>query len=122
MSIQFTTRVDGSTLFVCASGFDDSLVDVKNYGMGVLTACLENNVSNVLCDETDLEYRLGTFDTYYAGEFLAEHVPKLSRAAIVCHPAHLDSASFFENVVVNRGLTLRVFTDIDTAKCWLSVP
>jgi hypothetical protein len=34
----------------------------------------------------------------------------------------LDSASFFENVVVNRGLTLRVFTDIDTAKCWLSVP
>ncbi len=119
MAIQYTTRVEEGTLFVQASGFDESLDEVEAYGMGVLTATLESGVVHVFCDETALEYRLGTLDTYRAGEFLSTHVPGVAKVAIVCNPASLADASFFEDVVVNRGLTLRVFTDATIALQWL---
>jgi len=119
MSIRFTTRVDGDILRVRASGFDESLADVQGYGMAILDACRLSGATRVLCDETALEYRLGTLDTYQAGEFLATHVPAVAKVAIVCNPASLYDAKFFEDVVVNRGLTLRVFTDTETATRWL---
>ena len=122
MSIQYTMRVDGETLFVTASGFDESLDEVQRYGMSVLSASQQHGVNRVLCDETDLEYRLGTFDTYQAGEFLSQHVPAVAKVAIVCNPRHLSDAQFFEDVVVNRGLTFRLFIDRETAMRWLVEP
>ena len=119
MAIHYTTKVEGETLFVQASGFDESRDEVEDYGKGILDASLQSGVSRVFCDETNLEYRLGTLDTYRAGEFLSTHVPALAKVAIVCNPACLADASFFENVVVNRGLTLRVFTDAEIARRWL---
>jgi len=74
----------------------------------------------VFCDETALEYRLGTFDTYQAAEFIAENVPALAKVALVCNAKFMSDASFFEDVVVNRGLTLRFFTDPEVAMRWLS--
>ncbi len=119
MSIRYTTRVDGGTLFVTASGFDENLDEVKAYGMGVLGASQQSGVYRVLCDETALEYRLGTFDTYQAGQFLSQHVPAVAKVAIVCHPEYLSDARFFEDVVVNRGLRFRLFIDRECALNWL---
>jgi hypothetical protein len=119
MAIQYTTKVDGNTLFVSASGFDESLADVTEYGMGVLNACQQAGIHHVLCDETALEYRLGTFDNFRAGEFLSLNVPAISKIAIVCNPLFCSDASFFEDVVVNRGLRLRFFTDTKAAAGWL---
>jgi hypothetical protein len=119
MSIQYTTRVDGETLFVYASGFDESIDDVQGYGMGIISASQESGVTCVFCDETALEYRLGTIDTFQAGEFISHNVPAVAKVAIVCNPRFISDASFFEDVVVNRGLTLRVFTDSEVAMHWL---
>ncbi|ACF43882.1 conserved hypothetical protein [Pelodictyon phaeoclathratiforme BU-1] len=120
MSIHYTMRVDGDILFVCASGFDESLDEVQGYGLAIINASLEGGVSRVFCDETALEYRLGTFDTYQAAEFIAENVPALAKVALVCNAKFMSDASFFEDVVVNRGLTLRFFTDPEVAMRWLS--
>ncbi|NTV92605.1 MAG: hypothetical protein HGA72_04835 [Chlorobiaceae bacterium] len=122
MGIRYTTKVDGDTLIVHASGFDENLLDVQNYATGIIEACIQSGVTRVLCDESDLEYRLGTFDTYRAGEFLSTNAPAVAKIAIICNPAFLSNANFFENVVVNRRLRLRVFTDIETARNWLSDP
>jgi len=119
MGIQYTTEVEGETLFVQASGFDESLAEVQDYGMGIISACLQGGVTSVFCDETDLEYRLGTFDTFLLGEFISAHTPSVVKVAIVCNPQGLSDASFFEDVVVNRGLRLRVFTNTETARHWL---
>jgi hypothetical protein len=51
-----------------------------------------------------------------------KHVPAVAKVAVTCNPAFLPEASFFEDVVVNRGLSLRVFTDIETARTWLLGP
>jgi hypothetical protein len=122
MAITYTTEVDGETLFVKTSGFDESLAEVEEYAMGIIMACKESGIIHVLCDETELEYRLGTFDTYQAGEFLSTHVPAIVKVAIVCNPAFLSDASFFEDIVVNRCLRFRVFTDTQSARQWLNLP
>ncbi|MCF8382013.1 MAG: hypothetical protein K9G39_00220 [Chlorobium sp.] len=119
MSIRYTTKIYGELLLVKASGFDESLADVEDYAQGVIEACLQHGATLVLCDETALEYRLGTVDTYEAGKFLSAHAPKVARIAIVYNPAFIADAQFFENVVVNRGLILGMFTDLESARNWL---
>jgi hypothetical protein len=121
MGISFTTRAEGDTLFVKASGFDENLDDVKNFSMAVIEATRKNGAQRVLSDEREVEYRIGTFDTYDLGKFLSENVPSPLRIATVCNPSFISDATFFEDVVVNRGATLRIFTDVDKAKEWLNV-
>lgn len=86
--------------------------------MAIIQTCLECDAQRVTCDETALEYRLKIFDTYEIVKFLSESVPKIVKVAIVCNPDFLSDAGFFENVVVNRGLQLKMFTDVDRARRW----
>lgn len=119
MAIHFATTVQGDTLFVKASGYDESLAEVEQYGLAVITECLKHGVTRVLCDERELEYRLNTFDTYEAAGVVAEHAPHVARVAIVCQPRMLPDALGWETFAVNRGLTVRVFDDLDEARNWL---
>jgi hypothetical protein len=121
MAINYTLKKEGNNLEVTAAGFDGSLEEVQEYGMAVLQEAIRGNVSTVLCDETQLEYRLGTLDTYTSAEFISAHAPKLARVAIVCNDKGYTDASFWETVVVNRGLTVRVFKDVLEARKWLTV-
>ena len=122
MSIHYTMNVVGDTLEVNASGFDDSLEEVQQYGMAIIAACLRNNIVRIFCNELELEYRLDTFDTYRAAEFITANAPRVAKIAIACKPKHLEDALFFETVAVNRGLTVRVFKDAASATHWLKHP
>jgi hypothetical protein len=119
MSIQYSLKPEGDLLTVKTRGFDENLQEVEQYGLAVLEACKEGSYSRVLCDETELEYRLGTLDTYQSAVFLANHAPRLIKAAIVCNEKFVKDAQFWETVAVNRGLTVRVFKGIGSAREWL---
>ena len=119
MAIHYDLTAQGDTLQVRAWGFDESLEDVQSYGLAIIEACREHGVTRVMCDERELEYRLNTFEHYEAAEFIAQQVPALAKAAIVCNPHYLPAADLYEDVAVNRGLMLRVFTDIERARAWL---
>ncbi len=119
MSIVFSTRIEEGILQVRASGYDESLEDVRHYAAGVLQQCIESGVRFILCDETELEYRLGTFDLYELGKFFSSSVPREIRVAIVCSPEDISDTVFFENVVVNRGHSLKLFRESQEAKQWL---
>jgi hypothetical protein len=73
----------------------------------------------VLCLESELAYRLGTFDIYAAAGFIAEHAHGLKRAAVVCHPDFKADGAFWEDVAVNRGLMVRAFQDQALAEAWV---
>lgn len=120
MGIQYTTKVEGDTLFVCTSGVDAILADVQNYAIEVLFECMKTGITRVFCDETALKYQLETFDTYELGKFFSANVPSEMRVAILHNPDFSSDARFYENVVVNRGGKLRMFTDQDVARRWLS--
>jgi len=56
---------------------------------------------------------------------LDQHFPKMRNPSVITHNAIVDlkefenSYSFFENVAVNRGFALRIFSDPDEAIEWL---
>jgi hypothetical protein len=119
MAISYKIRAEGVLLHVEASGNDDSLEQVKQYGLAIIDAAIAHEAKRVLCDERALEYALGTFDTFEAAKFIAAMAPKVARIAIVCKPKHIEAGDFWETVAVNRGLQVRIFTDIDEAHSWL---
>jgi hypothetical protein len=119
MAIDFQIALEGNTVVVKSTGYDDSLEEVQQYGLAIITACIESGATRILCDETELEYRLGTFDLYYYAMFLSEHTPRVGRAAVVCNERFFSDTQFWETVAVNRGLMVHVFTDVNSARVWL---
>jgi len=107
-------------LTVVASGFDESVAQVEQYGAAIIQECVAGGYTYVLCDERELEYRLGLADTFEAATYIATVAPKVARIAIVCQPGVIADAQFWENVVVNRGLSARAFVDIEAARKWLA--
>lgn len=107
-------------LVIHASGFDENLEEVQQYGMSIIEACGQYNVTHVLCDETDLEYRLSVIDTFQSAQFIAEQAPVIAKVALVCSEKFIADASFWETVAVNRGLTVRVFKKVEDARYWLN--
>lgn len=119
MAIHYTFISGEDYLLVKASGFDENLEEVKQYGQAIIQACTAKNYTCVLCDERDLEYRLSTLDTFESARFLADRAPKLAKIAIVCNERFIRDGRFWETVAVNRGLTVRVFKDMESAYQWL---
>ena len=120
MAIEFHCTIENTLLLVKTSGYDESLEEVQQYGLALIQACQEHGVTRVLCDESELEYRLGTLDIFESAAFMSQAAPEVARAAIVCNPRHAADAQFWETVAVNRGLQVRFFPDIEKARAWLA--
>lgn len=119
MAIYYTMKMENDTLVVTASGKDEGLEDVKQYGEAVINAALQNHCRKIICDETNLVYALGIFEAYIDAEFLSKIAPRLHRVAIVCHPNQIGDAKSWETFAVNRGLRVKVFIDRAEAENWL---
>ena len=119
MSIHYTLRTEADLLEVVASGFDGSLSEVIAYGSAVVEAAIRTQARRILCNELDLTYTLGTLDIYESAKSIASAAPQIAHIAIVCRPAFAADIQFWENTVVNRGLTLKTFHDLDQARAWL---
>lgn len=117
--IQYTFTQEEDLLIVETSGYDENLDETLQYGQAVIEECNRGGFSQLLCIETQLEYRLGTFDTYELAKAASENAQNIGRAAIVCNAKNIEDARFWETVAVNRGLTVRVFKDVDAARSWL---
>ncbi len=119
MSIHYAFKPENNVLIVETSGFDETLEEVMQYGLSVIEEAKNGNYTRVLCNEIDLEYRLGTFDIYELAAFTASSVSCVARVAVVCNSKFMADAAFWETVSVNRGLEARVFKDLDKARLWL---
>jgi len=121
MAIAFNYIVENDLLRVKASGKDENLEEVNAYGMAIIKAALDHGSVRVLCDESCLEYSLGTIDTFESARFISQHAPKIAKIAILCRAEDIDTAIFWETVAVNRGLQVRVFNRADKAEEWLNI-
>jgi hypothetical protein len=121
MAIRYCIHTDGDLLRVVASGKDDSLEDVNNYGSAVVAAALSSGCRRILCDERELQYSIDTVDIYESAEFMAQQARGVVRAAIVTPAGHEDDAEFWETVAVNRGLKVRMFRRLEDAERWLGL-
>jgi hypothetical protein len=119
MAIKAEFKFMDNTLYVKATGKDDSVKDVLAYGQSVIEQALIHQAKQVLVDETELVYALGTFDLYETAKAFAESAPYVVKSALVVNPEQAKDAEFWETVAVNRGLFVRMFTSFDEAKQWL---
>jgi hypothetical protein len=119
MPIKHTISVNNDRLMVVATGTDDNLEEVKNYGMHILQAVIENQCKTVLCDERKLVYQLDTMDTFTLAETASEHAKMLEKIAVVCDSKYLHDGKFYETVARNRGLALLVTDNYEQAQNWL---
>lgn len=121
MAYHLSIGKKGHVLWVKATG-TRSLQTVLAMSQDIWTACVESGLRKVLVDVLALKGRLSTIDSY---DIPAKHFTKIRDTNIITRCAILDlkefehSYRFFENVAVNRGLNLRIFSDIDEAIAWL---
>jgi len=120
MSIKYKIENTDKYLLVTSEGEDDNLQEVMEYAKAIITSAVENKSPLLLCDERLLRYKLNTFDTYELAKFASCHGSELSKFALVTSEANLKDAHFYETVTINRGLTVRVFTNLAEAENWLA--
>lgn len=83
---------------------------------------VEHDLWNILTDTSELTSDPSVFALYDVAAQIADAgVARRFREAVVAPPgaASADSARFFEDAMVNRGLLARVFGDRDAAAVWL---
>jgi hypothetical protein len=122
MAINYSIVPYGDLLRVKAEGYDENFLEVKAYSQAVIQACHLYKSQRLLSDERDLEYRLGAFDSFQLSRFISNFAPKVGRAAVVCAEESRDDSLAFANQISNQGLELRIFTDLEEAEKWISLP
>lgn len=119
MTISFRAEQSDGVLVITATGRDDNLQQVIDYGSSVIELAVKNGARYILCDERGLEYTLDTYDTFRSAQEIAARAPKVLRIAIVCGERFFEDGKFWETVAVNRALHVRFDTDIGRARVWL---
>jgi len=112
-------KIEEGLLLVRLSGtFPNELLrSEQNLFQPLIDESLALNCKSVLIDATRLQVTFSTMAIFRAGEDVAVLSSFGLRVAIVTREEIIDP--FFEDVAFNRGGTVGVFTDMDTARDWL---
>ncbi len=121
MAIEYEFCLENDLLKVTAKGEDENLEEVLEYGKAIIKKAVATDSRRILCDETELKYALSTFDTFEVAKTIAEYAPKVGRIAIICNPENIPDGKFWEDVAVNRGLTIKMCLTNEAALEFLSL-
>ncbi|GJQ61348.1 MAG: hypothetical protein SCALA702_04010 [Melioribacteraceae bacterium] len=119
MAINFTYETYEDLLKVKTNGYDESYEQALEYGQNVVNIAYQNNCSHILCDETELQYRLTIPETYNLVHELSYLASAKFRIAIVSTIVNKYAGKFFILTAGNRGATIDFFTDMRKAEKWL---
>ena len=82
----------------------------------------EHGIRGILVDARLARSRMSTIDRFELLSSFQERFSSTTKHAVVYSPGNhdLSEVTFAENVAFNRGVRLKMFTDIDEARDWLS--
>lgn len=83
-------------------------------------ACERYCRSKVLLDCRRIKGKLPLFERFQVAEYGATKRRQIRRFALLNRQDILLPDNFVENVVVNRGIRMKIFTDFDEAEVWLT--
>ncbi len=121
---QETTQKD--LLTVEAKG-DYTLVKANNLFKLAIDSCLQQACRKILIGVTKVAGSIPFLDRFTFAEYLANYSiqngrGKISKIAVLGNEPVVDKDRFGEIVATNRGLNLRVVTDMQEALHWLGEP
>ena len=90
-----------------------------------IDTCFSYNKSKILVDITKVTGNVPFFDRFQYAEALAQYksthaLTKVSKIALVGREPLIDKNRFGETVAVNRGVNIKVFTELNDALAWLN--
>ncbi len=121
MAHRISIQPKGAYLHVTVTG-DNTPEDIGGYFEEVLEACQQHQCFNILIEENLRGPTIGTFPTY---EVITKNISQLLAydhhlAYVDANPEHdWDNNQFGETVAVNRGISLKVFSNAPEAEEWL---
>ena len=119
MSYQLTLHQEPQYLHAVVTG-TNSEEAVRGYLADLLRECIARKCSRVLIEERLQGPRLPTLPVFLIASEEAEPARgHLSAIAYVDINAKGDLMRFAEDVAVNRGLPVAVFSSVDEARAWL---
>jgi len=121
MSYRLKIENNEGTLLVKATGAR-TYENVLNMTLEIMEACIQHGTPKVLVDVRDLEGRLNVLDSFTIPDEVFPRIRDrrvIQKSAIVDVEEFQGAYRFFENVAVNRGFNLRIFSDQEEAMLWL---
>ena len=107
-------------LYVRMSGRYEGIFPTELHPSKLAEICRDGSYNCILADAREFVGKLGTMKRFELAKGLTKTSPlNKMRIAIVETSEREGRVSFFETVALNRGASLRVFTDIDKATQWL---
>ncbi len=120
MSYELTITPKPGYLHAVVTG-PNTAENVLGYLQAVLQACETQACPRVLIEERLEGPRLGTLSVFEVASEASRRVEgKLKAIAYVDVNAEGRLMQFAENVAVNRGLPVKVFTSVNAAERWLA--
>ena len=117
--ISFEIKEESGMMKVRSTGTCENLEQLKEYVLAMHEFASTNDLPKALVDEAELEFKLSTIQTHESGRFVANLASFDVKIAVAIRKEDWDEAKFWETVVVNRGLKVKIFTDIEKAEEWL---
>ena len=122
MSYELSFRHDPNYLYVKAKGIRtaENLIAMSK---DILAVRDKHGYNKALIDVRQMSGGLGIVDVYKLGtkDFQEFRRPGQLKVSIVDSEDNRERFQFMENVAVNMGLNLRIFSDADEAMTWLGV-
>ncbi len=85
----------------------------------MVEACSHARISRALLDCRNMAGEIQIMESFMVAEYGIKMIGSISKFALVGREDHMFPDNFVENVAVNRGINLKLFTDVDGALDWI---
>ena len=96
-----------------------SIVMGKQCIDAMVEACSQTQISKALLDCRNMTGEIQIFSSFMVAEYGVKMIGIISKTTLVVREDQMLHGNFVENVAVNRGVNLKIFTDADEAIDWL---
>ena len=114
-----TITASGTYLLIEFAG-EFNVAAGKNVVDTMAAACAQYRRSRVLLDCRRMTGAMPVLDRFEVAEYGASKRGQIGRMALLNREDVLLPDNFVENVAVNRGMDMKIFTDFDEAEAWLT--
>ena len=85
----------------------------------MVEVCTQAQISRALLDCRNMTGEIQILESFMVAEYGVKMIGSISKFALVGREDQMFPDNFVENVAVNRGINLKLFTDIEKAVNWL---
>ena len=108
---------EGYVLFDFAGEFN--LEAGKQCIDAMVEACSQSKISRALLDCRNMTGEIEIMESFMVAKYGVKMIGSISKCALVGREDQMFPDNFVENVAVNRGINLKLFTDVEKAVDWL---